>query len=490
MIPFLPPRTAVIFLALLSFNASALASTAAAADQDLARNPEVAAAVAVLDAWIDRTTRDREQPGLSVGIVCDQQLIWAKGYGYANLARKIPATPTTAYRIASLSKLFTATALLQLRDAGKLQLDDPVEKYLPWFRFKNERKDSPVITIRHLLTHTSGIPRELTGTYWNDMKFPTREELTRMLPQEETILPTETEWKYSNVALSIAGYVVEKASGEAYAQYIQRQILRPLGMTGTSVLPTTDMPTLAVGYGRRLPGKGRRIEPFLDSAYMVPAANLASTVEDLARFAELQFRDGPAGGTQILKGSTLKEMQRIHWLQPDWKSGWGLGWGVRRVTDQVRISHGGSVPGYRTQITLAPAEKFGVIVLTNAEDGEPGRYVNQAFTIVGPAVAKATARTEATVTADSSWSKYVGTYEWEDDEVQVMLLNGELAIVNPRDDNPWEERVKLEPVAPHVFRMKGGGQSGELIRFETDAAGNVTRMVEAGDYMVRVRDKS
>ncbi len=249
-------------------------------------------------------------------------------------------------------------------------------------------------------------------------------------------LPPETEWKYSNVALSLAGYIVEAASGEPYAEYIARHVLAPLGMTGTRVIPPTDMPTLAVGYGRRMPGKPRRVEPFFNGAYMVPASNLASTVDDLAKYASLQFRTGPAGGAQILKGSTLAEMQRIQWLQPDWKSGWGLGWGISRRDDVTRIGHGGSVPGHRTQISFAPASKFAVIALTNSEDGRPGLYVNQAYAIVQPAIAKATAAEAKVPTADPAWNKYVGVYTWEDEEIHVAILDGKLTMFDPFRGQP------------------------------------------------------
>src|SRR6059058_1986623 len=107
------------------------------ADRDSwARKPEIAAALTVLDAWIAATVAQKEQPGLSIGIVYDQDLVWAKGYGFADLERRLPATPTTIYRIASISKLFTATAIMQLRDGGKLRLDDPVSDRLPWFSIK------------------------------------------------------------------------------------------------------------------------------------------------------------------------------------------------------------------------------------------------------------------------------------------------------------------------------------------------------------------
>jgi CubicO group peptidase (beta-lactamase class C family) len=122
----------------------------------------VAAALTVLDAWITATVAQREQPGLSIGIVYDQDLIWAKGYGYADLQRQVPATPTTIYRIASISKLFTATAIMQLRDAGKLRLDDAVSDRLSWFSIKKTYEGGPPITVRNLITHTSGLPREVT----------------------------------------------------------------------------------------------------------------------------------------------------------------------------------------------------------------------------------------------------------------------------------------------------------------------------------------
>jgi CubicO group peptidase (beta-lactamase class C family) len=461
----------------------------------LSADPGVAQAIQVFDAWVARTVADREQPGVSIGIVHDQDLIWSKGYGFADLAKKTPATPATAYRIASISKLFTATAILQLRDSGRLQLDDPVAKWLPEFAPAHVDAGSPVITIRHLLTHTSGLPREVDGTYWNDMQFPSREDMERTLNTMGVVGPPENEWKYSNVAVSLAGYVVEKASGEPYADYVTRHILQPLGMTATRVIPTRDMPSLATGYGERTPGKPRTVRPFLDAAYMVPAANLASTVEDLARFAELQFRNatapdpGTAGGAQILKASTLREMQRVQWLRPDWKSGWGLGWGVLRRNDETRIEHGGAVPGHRTQITLIPAEKIGVVVLTNAADGQPGHYIDAALKVVAPAIEKAVkaSHPEAAPKADAAWSKYVGTYSWEGDVALVMILDGELCVVDPTDDDPWADRTRLEPVAgvPDTFRMKSGGQSGELVRFTLDADGKVVRMSEPGDYMLR-----
>jgi D-alanyl-D-alanine carboxypeptidase len=460
-------------------------SYAADSESALAQRPEVAAALEVFDTWVDWTVRNREQPAVSIGIVYDQDLVWAKGYGYADLVKKVPATPSTAYRIASISKTFTAHAILQLRDAGKLQLDDPITKWIPELKLAKVEPESPVITIRQILSHTGGIPREVDGTYWNDMNFPSREAMMPVLNRMGVVGPPETEFKYSNVALGLAGYIVEAASGEPYPEYVARHILAPLGMTGTRVIPTRDMATLAVGYGRRVAGKPRRLEPFFQGNYMLAASNFASTVEDLAKYASLQFRRGPAGGAQILKGSTLAEMQRIHWLQPDWQSGRGLGWGIGRRDGLTRVGHGGSVPGHRTQLTFAPSEKFAVIALTNAEDGDPHIYVNHAYTIVAPAIAKAVAAEAKVPTADPAWSKYEGVYVWEDEEIHVAVLDGKLTIFDPAEDNPWSSRITLEPVSGNVFRQKDGFAAGETVTFITDASGKVVRYEAPGYYMSR-----
>jgi len=454
----------------------------------LAQKPEVSAALKILDAWIAATVASREQPGLSVGIVHDQDLIWAKGYGSADLQKKIPATPATLYRIASISKLFTSTAILQLRDAGKLRLDDPVAKHLSWFKLRHTHP-GPEVTIRHLITHTSGLPREAGGTNWSDLTFPTREDMIHKLAGQETVFAAETEWKYSNLALSLAGEVVAAVSGEPWPRYVEAHILEPLAMKVTRTLPTPGTPGLATGYGRRAPGARRDVEPFVDIDGVRPAGNLASNVEDLAKFVALQLRDKPAGGAQILKGSTLREMHRVQWLRPDWRSGWGLGFSIRRVGDQVRVGHGGSLPGHRTQIEFAPADKLAVIVLTNANDGDPVRYVNQAFTILTPAIQQAAAKPKTNPTPEPAWEKYTGTYTWKHSDVQVLILNGKLTMIIPDDDNPWESRVLLEPAGPHAFRMTSPGASyaatGEVVTFTLSPDGRVTRMSTPNSYWLR-----
>ena len=460
--------------------------------QSLLQNPDVDASFKVLDLWIKATMRNREEPSLSIGIVHDQDLIWAKGYGFADLANKVPASPSTLYRFGSISKLFTTTAIMQLRDAGKLQLDDPVAQHLSWFRITNLYPEGPTVTIRHLLTHTSGLPREPTGISWNELIFPTRQDMIQNLPDQETVFPAETEWKYSNLALSLAGEIVSAISGESWAQYIERNILQPLRMTRTTPLPKPDMSGLAIGYGRRVPGASRSVEPFVDTKATRPAGSIASNVEDLAKFVSLQFRNGKAGGQQILKASTLREMQRVHWLHPDWHSGWGLGFWVRRVADETHVGHGGRLPGYSTMLELIPEKKIGLIVLTNVNQGNPELYLDKAFEIVGPTIARATEPFQATPEPDPEWEQYVGAYTWKNSDIEIMILNGKLTMIVPEADNPWESRVILETVSEHTFRAIPAQLNfhpttlhGELLTFGLDAAGHVTRFGSPSSYWVR-----
>jgi len=469
-----------------------LASIVRAQNPNLAEHPEIVSSLKLLEAWIESQMAYRGLPGMSVGIVHDQNLIWSKGFGYSDVDKKIPATPGTIYRIASITKLFTATAIMQLRDQGKLHLDDPVSKHLSWFKIRSRYTDAPPVTIRHLLTHSSGLPREAAFPYWSENNFPTREQIIAALPNQEAVFAPETKWKYSNLALSLAGEIVSVVSGEPYDLYVQKHILEPLGMSSSSmVLPEAHKGRVAIGYGRRMPDGKRDIRPFTDCKGIAPAANLSSTVADLAHFASLQMRDGNVGGNQILKGSTLREMHRVHWLQSDWKSGRGLGFAIVRDGERTLVGHGGWVAGYRTQIMASPEEKLAVIVLTNADDGNPGYYLMQAFNVVAPAIKKVAAPPARIVQPDPEWNKYVGRYRnpWED--LQVLILNGELVLIDPTIDNPKDALLRLIPEGKHTFRITPAekmnyGRDGELVFFEFGPTGKVTRMKMAENYIQRI----
>jgi len=447
------------------------------------------AAVDLLSAWIEAQLARADVPGLSIGLVHDQALVWARGFGLADRERGEPATADTLYRIASITKLFTSTAVLQLRDRGKLQLDDPLARHLSWFGAGAGHPDAPAITVRHLLTHTAGLTREAGFPYWTDGQFPTVEQIRERLPRP--VLPPETRWKYSNLGLALAGELVAAVSGQPYADYVTEHVLAPLGMRRTWVrTPAPDEPGLATGYTRRVPGVGRSPAPFTDGKGITPAANMTTCVTDLARFAMLQFRDGPAGGAQVLRGATLRQMQRVHWLEPGWSAGWGLGFRVTRERGCTYVGHGGRLRGYRSQISLRPADRIGVIVLINADDADPQPFVEKAFEWLGPAVARDATPGPAPA-PDPAWQRYLGPYRSPWADLQVLVVDGGLALLDPSLPDPMLALTRLQPVGEHVFRMEsldGFAATGELLTFELDAAGRVAR-VKVGDNYISPVDR-
>ena len=477
-------RLAIVILLVSLVGASARAD-------EIADHPEVAAQIQVLDAWIQAQMKEIGLPGLVIGIVHDQDVVWSKAYGHANVERDTPMRTDSIFRIASHSKLFTSIAVLQLRDAGTLRLDDPITDHLPWFDMQNPHPEAEPIRIWHLLTHSAGLPRESDHPSWTEFDFPTAEELRETVSGQKTAYPTETVWKYSNLGLSLAGAIVETVSGREYEEYIETEIMAPLGMISSSVWVPSDAhrANLATGYSRRWPDKPRDVMPFVDAHAFDPATGLSSSVDDMMKFLSWQMRLRAGHATEVLRANTLREMQRVHWLRENWRGGNGWGFSISHREDRDLIGHGGSYPGYRTSTQLSPKEHVGVVVFTSGGDGNPGRYLNKAFEWVAPAIVTATAKPEPPAKADPSWTQYVGTYRSRGGERQVMILNEQLVVISPLSEDPMAGKSVLRPLGDHTFRIEGtgGGPHGELARFELDADGSVTRLYMGMNYSERVR---
>jgi CubicO group peptidase (beta-lactamase class C family) len=471
-------------LALLTLPAMRPLAQGAAA-KDPATDADVLGAQRLFTAWAEGQLRSRNYPGMAVGVVSDQRLVWSKGFGFANLASKVPMTAQTKFRMASHSKLFTAIAVMQLREQGKLHLDDPVSKHLPWFTVTSTRRDDPPITIEELLTHSSGLPRE-AADHWTTLEFPTREQLRTLVPKRQAAFPAESRWKYSNLAYTLAGLIVEQLSGETWADYVTRHIYQPLGMANSSV--DKDVSGLATGYGRRMPDGSRDIMPFVDARGMAAATGITSTVEDMARFVSAQFRKGSAGGDRILNTASLREMHRVRMLESNWTRGNGIGFAVTRNRDTVYVGHGGSYPGYITHTLMDLNGKVGVIVLTNAQDGDASGVATQLMNTVGEAVAKAAAAAPDKVKWDPSWTRFAGLYRGRGGDLHVVELNEKLVIINPDAPN-LDNPIQLEPLGDGTFRYVapvGGGPVGEVVRF-VEENGQVVRMITGDSFVDRVR---
>lgn len=468
-----------LFICFLSFPARS---------QSEAKEP-LSDAVRFIDAWLEAQQVYDRLPGLSVAIVRDQELIWSKAYGFADIKKKTPATPETVYSICSITKLFTSIAIMQLYEQGKLRLDDSLSTILPERPIHQQFSDSGPITIRSLLTHSSGLPRESDFPYWSgpEFKFPTKEQITERLDQQETLYPAATYFQYSNLGMILLGEVVEKISGQPYDVYVQEHILKPLRLTSTfPSLPEEMWGTrLATGYSSISRQGTREMVPLFDSKGVQSAVGYASTVIDLAQFAAWQFRLRTNGGKEILKAATLKDMQRVHWVDPDWKVHWGLGFVVFQNNGQTLTGHWGACPGYRSILLMDPKEKLAVIVMINAMEN-PWPYANQ---IRGILMTGAKEKKSEPSTIDLE--PYTGVYNAQPwgSEKKVLTWYGHLAIVDLPSENPLEDMTLLHHVSGDVFRrIRRDDALGEEIRFDRDdKTGKVTRLWEHSNYSVKLK---
>ncbi|MEY4857610.1 MAG: hypothetical protein RLZZ97_2440, partial [Gemmatimonadota bacterium] len=319
--------TAFLFT-LLAVTPNAQAQGVAPTPGTLAANPDILAAERLFSAWMEGQLAYRGLPGVAVGVVYDQQLVWSQGFGFADVKNRVPMTPQVKFRIASHSKMFAAIAIMQLREEGKIRLDDPVEKFLPWFKAKPAGDDDGVITIEQLLSHTSGLQRE-AGDHWTSYNFPSEEEIKRLYSDRQAAFAPNVRWKYSNLAFAVAGLVVEQITGQKWAAYVQQQMFTPLGMSATSV--DQNVSGLTVPYMRRMPDGSRDMLPFVDARGMAAATGMTSNVDDLAKFVSAQFRRGARGGAQILSTGSWREMHRVRAVDETWQSGSGLGFDFNRI---------------------------------------------------------------------------------------------------------------------------------------------------------------
>jgi CubicO group peptidase (beta-lactamase class C family) len=320
------------------------------------------------------------------------------------------------------------------------------------------------------------------------------------LSEQETLYSSQTRYQYSNLGLSLLGYIVEEASGQPYDEYIRQHILDPLEMDDTY----PEMPSqhvggkLATGYGSLTRQGDRNPAPFFEAQGIAPAAGFASTVDDLAKFAQWQFRLR-GDREEVLHGYTLAEMQRVHFATPGSTTMRGLGFSLSSRDGDTFVGHGGSCPGFRSQFSLQNEDKIGVVVMVNATVS-PGKYLNGIYDLVKDALLakaktdSAKAETdpaaeagEATVRPTVDYEKYIGTYTGGlgGDETVVVPWKGGIGTIGLPSDNPSVRA--LEHVEGDTFRRAGSeAQPGSEIIFDTDDGGRVIRMRTPLNYRNRV----
>ena len=331
----------------------------------------VAGGAGEFEARLASFVKDNRLYGAAAGVVHTGELAWAGGVGFADITARRPSQPDTLYRIASITKTFTGTAIMQLRDAGKLDLDDPAVDWLPELKASGSPKTIARVTIRRLLSHESGLIGDPPGTDWT-LPVPVYEGLAeRSLARAAeivTAVPPNTQQKYSNLGYQLLGEIVRRASGTDYPAYLRAHVLTPLGMTATAFEPLE--PALAArcatGYD------GRAFSDELSVAAAVPPiwaeGGLWSDVADLARWLSFQlgpYADQPAD-SPVLAAATLREMHKPRYLGDDgWKEAFGISWYAIRKDDVTWIQHSGALNGFIASACFDREHGVGAIALLN-----------------------------------------------------------------------------------------------------------------------------
>ncbi len=333
------------------------------------------------DAYMDQMMKDWNAPGIGIGIVMGDKLVFAKGYGFRDYGKKLPYTPTTTQPIASNSKLFTAVAVGLLVEEGKLRWDDPIKQFVPSIRFYNDDLDRSV-TIRDMLSHRTGVTRH--DSIWYKSTF-TRRELWDRLRYLEPTAPLRTKFLYNNLMFTAAGQVIEELSGQTWEQFVQKRIFAPLNMSRSTLTIEDNIkgPEPAVPFSERRDSTELYRQPYYTAEVAIaPAGAINSNVQDLSRWVIALLNKGKVDGKQVIPEAVLRETMAPSLSLPNSaleSRGWGENlnsyYGMGRTISSYRghllAVHGGDLPGFHSQISIMPNDNIGVIVLVIGDHVAP-----------------------------------------------------------------------------------------------------------------------
>lgn len=327
-------------------------------------------------------------PGLSCAIVQDGKLAFSAGYGVQNLQTQRAATPQTLFHIASVAKTMTSSAIMQLREADKVQLDDPIVKHLPYFKVNDPRTDQ--ITIRQCLCHSSGIGHpEAYG--WDNPEFDDEslERHVRGLATHKLLDLAPNAVSYSDIAFNVLGDLIAKVSGLSYEEYMLQHIFRPLGMTTTTLMaPCAEHPELvATGYEEKEENAEPRTIVESDYPYNrmhVPCGCIASSAEEMARWMLVSLNQGELDGVRILRPQSYDVMWQMQFrdADPEAPDDPALGWWVSRRYPERVMQHSGGDDGFLSYLRLWTESNIGIVILCNGYWCDPWNATNEVYTLL------------------------------------------------------------------------------------------------------------
>ena len=398
------------------------------------QDKEYSEAFQLIEYWLDAQKDYEKLPGLTAVITDKDENKWAGSFGLSDGENKMNIENT--FSICSISKLFTSVALMQLVEEGKISLDDKVEDVLPWFDINNDFDNAPDLTLKSILSHSSGLPRESNHPYWSwpDFPFPSKQDVIDELNNQEMLYPPSKYYQYSNLGLSLLGYVIEEVSGQSFDNYVNKNILIPLGMSSTKTYMSSDEygKVLSLGYSSLNRNVEREKVNFFNA-------------------------DGIA--------ATLKNMHKIHWDDELSSVTRGLGFGVYNLDGESWVGHGGSCPGYRSQLYISPNLGIAYSVMINSSGTSPTKYIRGIHRILS----KVNLNKGDEI---NKFKEFEGKYisqPWVS-ETYVQSWGGDLALISLPSDEPYLSLYKHVDgdIFKKILSNNDLGQELEILRDENN----------------------
>jgi CubicO group peptidase (beta-lactamase class C family) len=398
--------------------------------------------------------RKSRLPSIAAAVLRDGEIVWETALGVADIAAQREATTDTQYRLGSVTKTFTAAAIMQLRDAGRLDLEDTLDKHV------EGAVHAP--TLRRLLSHTSGLQRETQDDAWLKQKFASVPELLETFHEAEQILPPGARFHYSNLAFALLGIVVERVSGMPYVDYVDQHLLRPVGLKRTTFEPDANA------------AKGYLVKPYVDGVWgeapvetgaWIAAGQMWGTVHDLCRWA--QFLVEP--DDDVLAKRTAEEMRTIQTMDDHarWTVGYGLGLQLFRDGERIMAGHGGSMPGFIATVRVSVGDRIGAAVLTNESTARIGALGSKLIATTVERWPVPPRRWSVEEPPPPEIEPLLGIWFMEGSQLVFRWRDGTLQ-AQFSDAAEWEEPAVFEQGADGRWRIVSGWEHGEVLRIEDE----------------------
>lgn len=437
-------------------------------------------ALAYYDSYLAFRQRYRQIPGVQAAVLHGSSVVYSAAFGHADVENGIALTPRHLFRIASHSKTFTATAIMQLVQAGRLRLDDTAGR---WVGTLGDGS-SPLagVTVRELLSHTSGTYRDSAdGDFWQlTGAFPDRDRLQAMLAEPgAAVIPPNERFKYSNIGYGLLGLIIEAVTGTDYNTHLITSVVEPLGLRdlGPELVPER-LPDCAVGYSALAYADRRVPIEHVDTRALSAATGFYATASDLVRYFSAHF----LSDDRLLTDEGKRIMQHPAWDTETPDRRYALGLAVQTLGARTLIGHGGGYPGHITSSLADSTAKIAVSVLTNAIDGPADELARAAYRLIDFASERPRPARPGELT------KFTGRFAGLWGVSDIAILRGRLYRLHPTSPDPTEDAAELEVVGEDALRIAGGsgyGSYGETVSYRFDADGSIASIrAESGGTLV------